>query len=62
MTETEEKADRLEQFALARYFDALLFTQILLQNDSKVVVNGMDVLATGTIKFSSVWSNEKTMP
>uniref|UniRef100_A0A8C3MQX9 FRY microtubule binding protein n=1 Tax=Geospiza parvula TaxID=87175 RepID=A0A8C3MQX9_GEOPR len=31
MTETEEKADRLEQFALARYFDALLLTQVLLQ-------------------------------
>uniref|UniRef100_A0A8C0VS72 FRY microtubule binding protein n=1 Tax=Cyanistes caeruleus TaxID=156563 RepID=A0A8C0VS72_CYACU len=32
MTETEEKADRLEQFALTRYFDALLFTQVLLQS------------------------------
>lgn len=35
MTETEEKADRLEQFALARYLWMLLFIKVLLHCTEK---------------------------
>ena len=55
MTETEEKVDRLEQFALARYLYMLLFIKVLLYcttSANKVLVNRMAGLATEVIKFS----------
>uniref|UniRef100_A0A8D2MUN0 FRY microtubule binding protein n=1 Tax=Zonotrichia albicollis TaxID=44394 RepID=A0A8D2MUN0_ZONAL len=56
MTETEEKADRLEQFALARYFYALLFKKFFYnvqQNDLYFICHLLGILLSPPFSVSS---------